>query len=60
MAGEDMVRDDEVLTKAELAEVLGGPPHGDLVTTHSGDWRRESADTWRFHWYPDCHPDAED
>jgi hypothetical protein len=55
-----MTRDDEVLTTAELAEVLGGPPHGDLVTTHAGDWRREAAGTWRFHWYPDCHPDAED
>lgn len=54
-----MTRDDEVLTAAELSEVLGGPPHGDLVTTHTGDWRREAADTWRFFWYPDCHTDEE-
>lgn len=51
-----MVRDDDVLTTAELTEVLGDEPSGTVVGTCSGEWRSEGPDTWR--WYGD--PELED
>lgn len=47
---------DDVLTTAELAEVLACKPSGTVIIVWTGEWRSEGPDTWR--WYGD--PELED
>lgn len=47
LAMANLVRTDDVVTAAELREIIGGPIMGTCIAVCAGEWRKEPDGRWR-------------